>query len=147
MKKAFSLLSVMMILVLCFSMASCSIGGTPTFENTPSGFQFQLSEAVMDIEQRFLLDKEVDGFVPGASIKVSVSGFQSLSYFNASVTLVWHYEYLNNDGDYVEGSTSVTVDLDATGSGTLDEKVEFDGHRNVKDVELDLLFKGKAVKK
>lgn len=146
MKKAFSLLSIVLLLVLCFSMTSCSIGA-PTFENTPSGFQFQLSEAVMDIEQRFLLDKEVDGFVPGAAIKVSISGFSTLSYFNASVTLIWHYEYLDNDGDYVEGSTSVTVDLDATGSGSLDEVVEFDGHRNIKDVELDLVFKGFAVKK
>ena len=146
MKKAFSLLSIVLLLVLCFSMTSCSIGA-PTFENTPSGFQFQLSEAVMDIEQRFLLDKEVDGFVPGAAIKVSISGFSTLSYFNASVTLIWHYEYLDNDGDYVEGSTSVTVDLDATGSGSLDEVVEFDGRRNIKDVELDLVFKGFAVKK
>ena len=146
MKKAFSLLSVMMILVLCFSMASCSIGA-PTFENTPSGFQFQLSEAVMDIEQRFLLDKEVDGFVPGAAIKVSVSGFHTLSYFNASVTLTWEYEYLDNDGNYVDGSTSVTVDLDATGSGSLDEVVEFHGRRNIKDIELDLKFHGFAVKK
>ena len=144
-----ALVSVMLASVLLFAVTSCSDTekkGTD-FPNTQSGFEFELSEAVLDISQSFKLKKESAGYIPGADVNISINGKDELSYFDGVVTFQWDYEFLNDDGDYVDKTCKFSVELDATGKGSLKEKPEFDEHRSVRNIELSLSFKGFAIKK
>lgn len=144
-----ALVCIMLASVLLFAVVACSDtekSGTD-FPNTQSGFEFELSEAVLDISQSFKLKKESAGYIPGAEVNISVSGNDVLSYFDGVVTFVWDYEFLNDDGEYEAASYKTAVELDATGKGSLKEKIDFDEHRSVRNIELSLSFKGFAVKK
>ena len=144
-----ALVFVMLAAVLLFAVSACSESEkepTSDFPNTQRGFKFELSEAVLDISQSFKLHKADGGKIPGATVDVTVEGHPELSYFNAFVTFTWEYEYMNEDGDFETDSCTAKVELDATGSGTLEDEVEF-SYRSVQNVQLSLAFEGFAAKK
>ena len=138
---------ILSIIMLCSLVACGSSSSSGEFPNTQSGFHFPLNESVLNIQQNFKVEKEKDGYVCGADIKINIKGFSSLSYYDCEVTFNWTYEFLNDQGEYEIGNYSVTVELDASGNAKYSESIEFDGCRNVKDVKLELEFKGEAVKK
>lgn len=144
--KALICMALATILLFAFTACSESEKKATDFPNTQSGFKFELSEAVLDISQSFDLKKEKGGYIPGADVKITISGNDALSYFNSSVTFTWDYEFLNEDEVFKKETYSTTVELDATGSGSLKEKVDF-SHRSIRNIELSLSFKGSAVKK
>ena len=144
-----ALVFVMLASVLLFAFSACSDSKkepTSNFPNTQSGFKFELSEAVLDISQTFKLKEEKNGYIPGAEVNITINGNSELSYYEGSVTFTWNYDILNEEGTFEQESYETTVELDAVGSGSLKEKVEFE-HRSVKNVQLSLEFEGYAIKK
>lgn len=148
MKKIISLvMCAITAALLILSMASCSQPTSQRFPHTQSGFKFEISEAVLSIQPDFTFGKEKDGYVPSADIEVEISGYEELSYFDGQVTLVWRFEYLTEDGKYEDADYTVTIGLDADGTGSHEESITFDGCRSVKNLTLELEFDGYAVKK
>ena len=145
--KALALLMLATVILFAVSACASSEKKTSDFPNTQSGFKFTLSEAVLDISQSFKLKEEKDGYIPGAEIKVTVEGNDELSYFEGEITFTWTYEFMNETGDYELDSYEAVVELDATGAGTFKDKIDFEEHRNVKNIQLFLEFEGYASKK
>ena len=151
MKKTICILLAILFLVGCFTLTSCDEETTETTEerypNTPSGFEFQLSEAVLQINQQLKPAKEEANHIPNMAAKIDIKGHHELLYFDASVTFLWTYQFVNEAGALEEGTQTITVDLDVQGNATYEEKFQLSGHRSVKNISLDMSFNGYAVKK
>ena len=117
------------------------------YPNTPAGFEFELSEAVLDITQSLTPAKEKDTYIPSMTAKITVNGKKELFYFDAKVTFIWSYQYVDEQGKSQEGTYSTTVQLNTMGSANLEEKIDLNVHRSVSNITLDLVFSGYAVKK
>jgi uncharacterized lipoprotein YehR (DUF1307 family) len=147
-KNVIRLLCVALAVITVGALFACSDDKAKEIEALSSGTELELDEDILEIEESFKLKSEKDGYIPGANIKITVSGYPKLlSYFDGKVIFIWKYEYLNDSGKYVPATEKVTVDLDASGKGSYKETVEFKGARSVKDIELTIEYKGFAVRK
>ena len=150
MKKVKSFAAMLLAVLLvgaCLMVTSCAKSEEVRFPNTPSGFEFGLSEAVLSIEQEFTPGKAKKGYVENATAKVEIVGLDELSYFDGKVTFTWSYQFLNDAGVYENASYSAIVELDLAGDGKISEKIPLTGHRNVTNITLDMKFEGFAIKK
>ena len=147
-KNIIRILCVILATVTVGALFACSNDSSKKLEDIPSGEKLELSEETLKIEESFSLKKEKNGYVPGADIKIEISGYpKQLSYFDGKITFIWEYDYLNDKGNYIPAKHEVVVELDAAGNGEYKETLEFSGARSIKDVELTIEYEGFAVKK
>ncbi len=147
-KYVIRILCITLAIITAAALSACANDSSKKLEEIPSGEELELNEETLKIEENFKLKSEKDGYVPGADIKIEISGYpKQLSYFEGKVTFIWEYEYLNDKGKYIPAKHTVTVDLDAAGKGSYKETVEFNGARSIKDLELTIEYDGFAVKK
>ena len=144
--KSFAILLLAVLTVVgCFSLSAC-VNDSP-FSSAPSGQQYSLSESVLKIEQSLTPAKPKDGYVESLTVKANVKGYEELSYFNATVTVIWSYKFLNDSGIYEDATYEGVVVLNSTGKGAFEKTVKLNGCRNIIDIDARLVFNGFAVKK
>lgn len=140
-----SIICIVVALFVCLGMISCS---NKPFENTISGYAFDLNnESVFKIEQTCEFGQEKNGYIESADIDISVKGYSELSYFDAVITFIWTYEFLNDEGEFEEAEFVATVELDANGCGNYNMTEKLEGCRSYRNLALYLEFGGYAVKK
>ncbi len=147
-KNIIRIICAILSIITVSAFFACSNDSSKKLEEIPSGEELKIGEDTLKVEESFKLKAEKDGYVPGADIKIDISGYpKQLSYFEGQVTFVWEYEYLNDKGKYIPATKTVIVDLDAAGKGTHKETIEFSGARSIKDIELTIEYDGFAVRK
>ena len=148
MKKLTALFCAMLIVIASLSFVACSENSKSDFDYTESGYRFEMNEAILKISADLNVADPKDGYVKTAKTNISIQGVsKQLSYFDGSVKFTWNYEYLNDAGEYIPATYTVTVAIDADGKGTHKETVEFSGARSIRDLELTVEYSGYAVRK
>ena len=150
MKKSIYILLAIVFFVGCLALTSCNEKSTEItgcrYPNTPLGFKFQLSEAVLQINQKLTPAKEKANGIPNMTVTIDIKGQEELLYFDATVTFLWTYRFVNDRGVLEEATQSVTVELDIQGNANYKEKIQLTGHSSVEVISLDVSFSGYAVK-
>ena len=149
MKNSKMLLKTILAATLALAMIVATTGcGAPEikFPNTPQGFEFQLSEAVLDIDQSITFAESNKGYIDSVTLNATVTGFEELSYFDGIVYFTWTYEYLSDSGEYIEDKLIAEVELDASGTGSYSETIALSSCRAYRNVQLNIEFDGYAIR-
>ena len=120
-------------------------------DDVASGTKVTLSEEFLICDQSFRHHTADSGFVDSVQCSLTVDGYDaSYSYYDVVVTATWSFLYLNENGDYVQGTKSLRVELNARGEGSGSDAIPSEiivQWRNIKDVTCSYSFEGFAVKK
>lgn len=152
MKRFLSVVIAVLTAALLMTYISCSEEPrVKKDDKNPSGTKLELSKDVLIISNSFDFEFDDDeGYISNIEYSISTQGYDgTYSYFKGSVAAEWHFEYLNDEGDYVPYVISKNFELNTRGEGSVSGEMDVGSRkwRHIKNVHLELSSEGYAVKK